>query len=496
MVHNCEVANDGAWIKVRAVLLTFGILLALFVFNALSMRLLPLEKASWLFGIIGVDVAIVATIYPALRPLFSSQPTAILRVDGRPCPSNLPIVRLQPPDTPFVGREGTIDALRRVVGIRDDGTLDPSFDGNTVDCRVRVLFGSFGVGKSRVAQEFALEAEQAGVSVWWMSAARKRILRCSMCQIAAMTGTSKSELMDTGCSPQQVVPYIKANLSNTRWLIVVDNADEISHLGERDERRLGTSWVFDPGPRGMILIATRDGDPGAWNGRFVRLHPIKRLDEGVAGKLLRDLSEPDPTRPIYGSDSDAVQLATMLGSLPLALRLAGRYFREIARMVATTLASGLPRTYAEYTTELRNSEVLERFFETPIGDITDDADRSTLYKSWNISLRLLDSQGFKYARPLLALIADSGEYVYPNSFDVVQLQTVPELTGLTPVVLRDTVNRMIDFGLLEVGPASHPGAVTMHPITREIAKYDRAARRSHGAIAGLAQRIRNLELGA
>ena len=129
-----------------------------------------------------------------------------------------------------------------------------------------------------------------------------------------------------------------------RWLLIFDNADDPAVLSAPGAASPAdhVGWLR-PGPRGIVIVTTRNDDPRTW-GRGVSLHKLPPLDDDAAAEVLADLA------PTIGDPDgrQARELGRRLGGLPLALYLAGSY-----------LASPFARwqTFADYHQALDSAEL-------------------------------------------------------------------------------------------------------------------------------------------
>ena len=140
--------------------------------------------------------------------------------------------------------------------------------------RVRVLHGLGGCGKTRLALEATVRAQQHGTEVWWVSAAQPDVLAAGMRALGRRLGMTDAEL-----EHGDVADVIWQRLADRRepWLLVIDNADDPQVLaGAGACVAEGRGWLR-PDDRGG-----RDG-PGHQPGR----------QPGVLGVMVPDAPSED-----------------------------------------------------------------------------------------------------------------------------------------------------------------------------------------------------------
>jgi tetratricopeptide (TPR) repeat protein len=282
-----------------------------------------------------------------------------------------------------VGREPLLDTLERHLS----------------QCGLVVLVGGGGTGKSTVARELVRQVRRRakgkrGPPFWEVSGATPVSLTAGLVTVARSIGADEADLeaIATGrpIGPDRLWQLLEDGPKG--WLLIVDNADETAILakpavaGAAHSLADGTGWVR-ASTRGLVLVTSRQRDPHFWPGE-ARLYPVGLLSDEDAAKVLRNEA------PEAGDTEQAVALAHRLGGLPLALRLAGRY-------LAAKFVDGA--SFDAYRRELdANPAAIQDIDPDPDSE---EGQRATVMRTWEISLDALARRGLPHARPLLRLLS-------------------------------------------------------------------------------------------
>ena len=320
---------------------------------------------------------------------------------------------------------------------------------------IQVLHGLGGCGKTTVALELARRAGEAGHPVFWLSAQQQSRLIAGMRAIAQEIGVPEDQVEDAwsgrGSAPDLLWRYLDA--LDTRWLLVIDNADEPGLLAADDgEPGDGTGWAR-PSAAGLTVITTRVGSPETWGSR-AEAHQIGVLKVEDAADVLIDLAGH------AGDRRDAKALADRLAGLPLALVSAGTYLRRTAR------GGWLLRRAPESATRIATFDAYRR----SLGDLgTDLLDaglnpavdsggglerlhRRLIGRTWEISLDLLDMQGIAPARGLMRLMSCFTSAPLP--VDLIEVDALRDsgvlATSATPDAVDTALEALVDLHLLDV----------------------------------------------
>ncbi|WP_063750626.1 tetratricopeptide repeat protein [Streptomyces roseochromogenus] len=242
-----------------------------------------------------------------------------------------------------------------------------------------VVHGMGGCGKTAIVRVVFDEAVgQHGVIGLWVNASTAPTFREGMLAVAQDRGASQDEV-DAARDRRRAaadLAWYQLERSSQPWLLVLDNADDPSVLGDE-------VWLR-PTRRGTILVTTRFGTAAAWR-RAERHHlDVLGLDDAV--DVLIDLEVPSDT-------AELEELARALGCHPLALVLAGSY---------------LGRRFLDPVTV---DEFLERLRNDPNATLDEAADpderdlRRLISSTWQISLDALADRGLPEAITLIRLLS-------------------------------------------------------------------------------------------
>ncbi len=367
-----------------------------------------------------------------------------------------------PSIAPPLGRRGQLrgraDMVEDLVGVLTGATGEPG---------VWVLTGLGGCGKTSVALEVAQKAKDLRIKVWWVSAVEQPSLIAGMRAVARAAGAGQDDFQDRNLGD---VLWERLTGLECRWLLVVDNADDLRMLARDTD---GTGWLRPSTGGGMVLVTSRQQDPDAW-GRWVKLRRVPTLSATDGAAVLTDLA------PGAGPVQDAHALSKRLEGLPLALRLAGSYLAQAADAFPWDDTDTVT-TFAGYQAALEPRFEASLFADGSTTNL-EERNRRSITATWEMSLDLLAARGLPESRPLLRLLACFGEspMPYPVLLEPSVLARSPLFRGLPKPRLGQLLRALRDVGLLDFhDDVTNDGAVVRTAVLHILV---RATNRTHGDI--------------
>ena len=271
------------------------------------------------------------------RPADAEVGLATLRYPGgdRPQVQNIPARNAN-----FTGRDEDLRELRKELRERRPGVMLPL-----------TVQGLGGVGKTQVALEYAHRFRADYDIIWWMNCGQAQYVDASLAdlgqQLREVFGAAVPEEGGVTEVVEQVLQTLSDGLPDKRWLLVYDNAEDVTELSR-----------LLPAAGGHVLITSGDK---RWKDKGTALELARFKQEESVSHLRRRL------RDI--TDRDAEELAAVLDNMPLAVAAAG------ALMATTNISVG------EYLRLLKDQP--ERTFadDHPLA-----AYPRAVAKAWNLSL--------------------------------------------------------------------------------------------------------------
>jgi tetratricopeptide (TPR) repeat protein len=343
----------------------------------------------------------------------------------------------------FVGREAELMEIHRVLN--GDGSR-----------RIAVLHGLGGIGKTQLSVAYAKCYNDSYSAVFWLNIKDEDSVKQSFVRIAkqipqAHPSISRLKDVDAGENLDEIVDAVKAWLSlagNTRWLIIYDNYDNPKVPGIKDSTAIDIRKFLPQAYQGSIIITTRSPNIGL--GRPIKISKLVDVSDSL--QILANASRREglkngkiskafgATALIVVLDPNAIELATELDGLPLALATAGAYLDQVAISFSDYL-----RLYTESWARLQKS--------TP--ELSSYEDR-TLYSTWQISYQYVQQQNDLSAK-LLCFWAyfDSQDLwlellQHSNSDDPDWVQELAQ----DELHFHETVRVLSNYGLVEVNTSS------------------------------------------
>ncbi|KAF5642374.1 hypothetical protein F52700_3170 [Fusarium sp. NRRL 52700] len=208
----------------------------------------------------------------------------------------------------FVGRE---DILAQLHGLLFNK-----------GCRNAALVGLGGIGKTQIALQFAywVKTNKQDYSVFWMPALSRASFEHACVQIMKVCGIPTA---DNNNAVESVGQYLSSKGAG-KWLLVVDNADDVQTLMGSKSADNGLYRSLPQSDEGRILFVTRDRKAAvSVAGRNILYVPAMGQDEARSyfkEALIQEMSSTD--------DEVMNHLLTLLAHLPLAITQAAAYMNE------------------------------------------------------------------------------------------------------------------------------------------------------------------------
>ncbi len=216
--------------------------------------------------------------------------------------TNVPIAR----NAFFIGREKLLKILRERLSTANSVALT----------QPQALYGLGGIGKTQTAAEYAFRYGQDYTRVFWIRAATRETLVADYVMLAGQLDLPEKEDQDQ----QRMVAAVKRWLAaNERWLLILDNADDLSLAQDF----LPTSH------KGHILFTTR----AQASGMFASSIEVEKLSVRDGSLLLlwwtKRLNIDTPLDEAEPRDRAAAErVVKKMDGLPLAIVQAGAYIDE------------------------------------------------------------------------------------------------------------------------------------------------------------------------
>ncbi len=180
----------------------------------------------------------------------------------------------------------------------------------------RALSGLGGIGKTQLAIEYTYRYYQDYDAVLWVRADIHETLVSGFIAIAALLNLPEKDAPDQMITVNAVKEWLR---THSKWLLILDNADELKMVSEFIPSALG----------GHLLLTTR----AQAMGRLAHKIEVEEMgpEQGALLLLRRaGLIGPDaPLRQALPTDTAlAKEISQELGGLPLALDQAGAYIEE------------------------------------------------------------------------------------------------------------------------------------------------------------------------
>ena len=323
------------------------------------------------------------------------------------------------PDRYFTGRDDELGALYRALR------------GGSPTAAIQVITGLGGIGKSRLAVEYAFRYGTAYELVWWIRAEDPATLRSDYVELAEALGLPSGQ-------DDQAVAALRQELRRRRdWLLIFDNAEEPDDLFR---------LLPDRHP-GHVLITTRRRE---WPHAETRNLGV--LSAPAAVEYLQ-------RRGKVADTGTAGELADALGRLPLALAQA-----------ASVIADGMPAS--DYLGLLREQSP-ELFAEGRIED-----HHVTIDSIWRVSVDRLarrSSGAVALFRLAAFLNADAIPLARLRASTVMPVELADALSS--PFQLSKATGALSEYSLAETGD----GLLSIHRMVQAVTRTGLGGDESHWA---------------
>lgn len=268
---------------------------------------------------------------------------------------------VQNPD--FVGRENVLDEIKSRMKFK-------------LGFQARLgLWGLGGIGKTQIAIRYAYSVRENfdDVSVFWIRAANRDRFEASYLDLAQQIGVEFTQ--DGAVDKLQLVVNHLRNWKCGRWLMIIDNADEIDHFistsvpnDDGTIHMLGLAQYIPICDKGWVLITSRVKDVCVELAGPNSIIHVDKMEIKDCKVLLQTCPQDEH------SEEAATNLIQVLEYLPLALRQA------VAFMTIKSMA------VSKYLDLFNQNEVTSRaLLSDEIGADIKDGARNVVGKTWIIS---------------------------------------------------------------------------------------------------------------
>ena len=308
--------------------------------------------------------------------------------------------------------------------------------------QAQALYGLGGIGKTQTASEYAFRYGDEYTHVFWTRAATRETLAADFVKLAQLLDLSEKD----GQNQPQIVAAVKHWLAaNDGWLLILDNADELSLAQEF----LPTSH------KGHVLFTTRDQAAGVIaasveveelsprDGTLLLLRWSKRLDRDASLNQARavDLAA-------------AERIVKELDGLPLAIVQAGAYIQETGCSLTDYL--NLYTTHRKVLLARRSRLMLDY--------------PHTVATTWSLSFRRVEQQS-PAATYLLRLCAFLAPDAIPEELlmqDIAEADTVSEAEANDSFKLNDALEVLRRYSLVRRNGDAH--MLSIHRLVQIVLK--------------------------
>ncbi|KAF6804729.1 Nephrocystin-3-like protein 3 [Colletotrichum musicola] len=254
----------------------------------------------------------------ATEALKSTNPTAVVSD-----PAELAVIVPYAENPEFVGRAEILEPVKQLFGHEElnSGT-------SRRDTRV-TLNGIGGVGKTQIALAYShwFNKKFPDASVFWVHASSIERFRLAFIRIAQECQIPGRD--DPKSDVLQLVKNWLEDRQRKRWLLVIDNADDMevffspTNVNQPSQTDIAVGRYIPECSHGSILITTRNKQVGVKLTRGKPPIQVKEMTDGETNELLGSLLQ-----GIDFSPGEASLLSSRLEHLPLALAQAASFILE------------------------------------------------------------------------------------------------------------------------------------------------------------------------
>jgi hypothetical protein len=315
-----------------------------------------------------------------------------------------------------------------------------------------VVNGLGGIGKTRVAIEYAYSYKSNYEAVLWIDASNHTTFLASLTRLVDDLNLkmSKAEKQDR----QSLLSAVKKWLENNRnWLLILDNIDDPRSVHD----------LIPSLGNGHVLLTAQTQAIGTIAPSMLKLDALKPEDAALL--LLRRAKKIEVYDSLENAlDShraSALKLAGMLGNLPLMLDQAGAYIEETGIDV--------PRYLAYYSDNSLRYELLRWRGEMALDH------RDSIVETWIHAFEALQ-QANPAAYDLLCLCAFLYHEAIPE--EIITQGASEFLPGLRPFVHNplqkdQAIGALRKYSLLEQN--AEKGILSINPMVQEVLRYRMSA---------------------
>jgi len=352
----------------------------------------------------------------------------------------------------FIGRAELLNKLtiqfsRSETSVEKEAKETKKIQASAIEPQKVVLCGIGGIGKTRLALEYAHRTAKAYTHIIWFAAEKPDILMSSYRLFAKEKNLSGKRYLSNDDVIKSVNQWL---LLNPNWLIIYDNVESYDDIKD----------YLPAEGTGDILLTSRLA-PKRWYQPFIPL-AVEVLSPEEAQRLIVALTDLRTD-----TDPDIPKLANLLGYLPLALTHASAYIRENTMPVAGYLK--------EY--EKKAKYLLEQADSPP-----DFLQHDAVFVTWNISLDAIAREEKNkgktvQAKQLLQFCAYlSPQKISSRLIEIWHQHTYPA----TQELFREARGRLHAYSLIQLDPSDE--SIQVHRLVQQVMREQLTPTEQHAQI--------------